>query len=217
MATASVSAQSTDAAAFAALSGPPRPEHVPGLQPRVVVQLSRGMLAEALEYSLSRSCRLTPGCASDTQLIICDAAHLADPAPPAARRILLAEPPLPPAAKILQAGVAGIVMLAEADLNQLLKVIDTVAAGFACLPYEIQRELLGQALQPPRQLSASLTVREAEVLALVAENLANKQIARRLHISIMTVKNHLHNIYEKLGVTGRREAVELTMHRGADS
>lgn len=53
-----------------------------------------------------------------------------------------------------------------------------------------------------------LTRRELEVLGLVAEGLANKQIARRLHISMYTVKNHIHNILEKTQTQTRYEAVE---------
>lgn len=53
-----------------------------------------------------------------------------------------------------------------------------------------------------------LTSREREVLELIAdERLGNKQIARRLGVSLYTVKNHVHNIIEKLGVQDRNEAV----------
>lgn len=48
-----------------------------------------------------------------------------------------------------------------------------------------------------------LSAREQEVMALVAKGLANKQIARRLHVSEGTVKLHLHNIYRKLGIKSR--------------
>lgn len=53
-----------------------------------------------------------------------------------------------------------------------------------------------------------LTAREREVLELIAdERLGNKQIARRLGVSLYTVKNHVHNIIDKLGVQDRNEAV----------
>ena len=51
-----------------------------------------------------------------------------------------------------------------------------------------------------------LTPREAEVVALVDRGLSNKQIAQRLHIGTATVKNHVHNILEKLHVSRRAEA-----------
>ncbi|MCA1705551.1 MAG: helix-turn-helix transcriptional regulator, partial [Actinobacteria bacterium] len=52
---------------------------------------------------------------------------------------------------------------------------------------------------------ASLTQREQEVAALVAEGLTNPETAERLFITLATVKNHLSSIFLKLGVTSRRE------------
>ncbi len=51
-----------------------------------------------------------------------------------------------------------------------------------------------------------LTARQLEVLELVDEGLSNKEIAQRLHIGLPTVKNHIHNILEKLRVRNRRQA-----------
>jgi DNA-binding NarL/FixJ family response regulator len=59
-----------------------------------------------------------------------------------------------------------------------------------------------------------LTAREREVLQLVAEGLANKQIALSLNISEHTVKFHLSSLYAKLGVTSRTEAVRAGARRG---
>jgi DNA-binding NarL/FixJ family response regulator len=53
-----------------------------------------------------------------------------------------------------------------------------------------------------------LTARELEVLDLIAEGLSNKEIAKRLYLAIHTVKNHVHNIVEKLHVRSRFAAVE---------
>jgi NarL family two-component system response regulator LiaR len=52
-----------------------------------------------------------------------------------------------------------------------------------------------------------LTQREKEVLALLSKGRLYKQIAGELHISVETVKSHCHNIYEKLHVTTRPEAI----------
>lgn len=54
-----------------------------------------------------------------------------------------------------------------------------------------------------------LTARELETLSLMARGLRNKEIARALHITVQTVKNHVHNILEKLRVHRRRDAVRL--------
>lgn len=58
-----------------------------------------------------------------------------------------------------------------------------------------------------------LTVRELEILELVAEGLSNKEIAKKLIISLHTVKNHVHNILEKLEVSGRYAAVSYAYDR----
>jgi DNA-binding NarL/FixJ family response regulator len=62
--------------------------------------------------------------------------------------------------------------------------------------------------------SAHLTSRERDVLRLIAwENLSNKQIARRLHVSLYTVKNHVHNIIDKLNVSDRHGAAQMAQRR----
>ncbi|HBY93115.1 MAG TPA: helix-turn-helix transcriptional regulator [Chloroflexi bacterium] len=63
-------------------------------------------------------------------------------------------------------------------------------------------------------LDEPLTARETEVLQLLAQGLANKQIAAALQISEHTVKFHVSSIYAKLGVTNRTEAVGLGVRRG---
>jgi DNA-binding NarL/FixJ family response regulator len=54
-----------------------------------------------------------------------------------------------------------------------------------------------------------LTRREREVAALMREDLSNKEIATRLHIEVATVKNHVHNVLDKLQVHRRGEAARL--------
>jgi DNA-binding NarL/FixJ family response regulator len=77
---------------------------------------------------------------------------------------------------------------------------------------EFQR---GQATSGPRPESTNdLTVRELEVLELVADRLSNKEIAARLVISEHTVKNHLKNILSKLHLRSRREAADYGLARG---
>jgi DNA-binding CsgD family transcriptional regulator len=62
--------------------------------------------------------------------------------------------------------------------------------------------------------SDPLTVREREIVALVAEGLANREIAERLSISPRTVENHLAAVYDKLGVTSRTAAVRVAVRSG---
>ena len=71
---------------------------------------------------------------------------------------------------------------------------------------EIQRR---EILTQPR-----LTPRELEILALAAQGGSTPQIAGHLHLSAATVKTHLQNAYDKLGVTDRTAAVAVAMRRG---
>lgn len=54
-----------------------------------------------------------------------------------------------------------------------------------------------------------LTAREREVMELIAQGLSNREIASTLYITEKTVKNHINHLYAKLGVTARRQAIEL--------
>ena len=69
-------------------------------------------------------------------------------------------------------------------------------------------------IAPPIQSYGLLTAREVETISLLARGLRNKEIARALHITVQTVKNHVHNILEKLQVHRRREAVRLAYEMG---
>ena len=55
--------------------------------------------------------------------------------------------------------------------------------------------------------TAILTIREREVVTLIVAGLSNKELSQRLRVTEGTIKVHLHNIYEKLGVTGRRQLI----------
>lgn len=110
-----------------------------------------------------------------------------------------------------EAGVSGFVQL-EASLEELVRTIESVAKGEMLLTPRLASALFrhvatlaaGTAEQDPRL--ARLTKREREILWLIDEGLSNKQIARRLTISLPTVKNHVHSILEKLQVSRRAEA-----------
>jgi DNA-binding CsgD family transcriptional regulator len=69
-------------------------------------------------------------------------------------------------------------------------------------------------VEAPAHAAPPLTAREGEILRCVATGLQNKEIALRLNISLATVRNHIHNILEKLGVHSKLEAVSLAFRSG---
>ena len=87
------------------------------------------------------------------------------------------------------------------------------AAARGIAPQDVSRLLAAfgpsreVAARAPQPLVEPLTDRELEVLHLLAEDLSNREIGRRLFISLPTVKSHTRNIYGKLGVHSREEAV----------
>jgi two-component system NarL family response regulator len=68
--------------------------------------------------------------------------------------------------------------------------------------------------KPSAQRHDGLTRREVEILRLIASGFANKQVAVRLHISDKTVRNHVSNIYEKLDIGDRSQAVLYAVRKG---
>ncbi len=65
-----------------------------------------------------------------------------------------------------------------------------------------------------RAKAGSLTTREIEILCLIAEGLSNKEIAQELFLSLYTVKNHVHNILEKLPVSNRMQLMNYAFNNG---
>jgi DNA-binding NarL/FixJ family response regulator len=119
-------------------------------------------------------------------------------------------------AEALDLGAAGLVFKDSAPAS-LVEGVRQVAQGRTW----IERDTLVRALATGRRLAAgegtpeaSLTPRELELIRLAAEGLRNKEIASRLGITEGTVKIHLHNIYDKLGVDGRLELVLVAQHKG---
>ena len=94
-----------------------------------------------------------------------------------------------------------------ASADAIVAAVETAAAGLVVLPADALAEApqatAAGAVAPPE----ALTAREAQILALLAEGLVNKQIAARLGISRHTVKTHLAALFHKLGVSTRAEAV----------
>ena len=104
----------------------------------------------------------------------------------------------------LRAGADGY-LLKHAEPEDILDGIREVVRGGSPLDPAVARILLNTSRTriAPTEL---LTAREREVLILVEGGLNNRQIARRLDIAERTVKSHLHNIFQRLGVTHRTEA-----------
>ena len=104
----------------------------------------------------------------------------------------------------LDAGAIGY-LLKDAEPDELLRGIRAAARGDSPLAPKVASAVLRDRLDRDRP-EAELTVREREVLELIAQGLPNKQIALRLEISEKTVKAHLTKIYQAIDVTDRTQA-----------
>jgi two-component system nitrate/nitrite response regulator NarL len=110
-----------------------------------------------------------------------------------------------------EAGVAGYVSC-EASADELVAAIESVMRGESLCPPRtaalLFRRLALRAKAGQEQADdLSLTGREREIVVLIADGLSNKEIAQRLNVEVATVKNHVHNLLEKLDVTTRGQAV----------
>jgi DNA-binding NarL/FixJ family response regulator len=110
----------------------------------------------------------------------------------------------------LEAGATGY-LLKDAEPDELIRGIRAAARGEAPLAPKAARAVLDTRVRQP---SVRLSAREREVLALVAEGLPNKLVARRLGISEKTVKTHLTNVFQQIGVTDRTQAVLWAQRNG---
>jgi DNA-binding NarL/FixJ family response regulator len=117
----------------------------------------------------------------------------------------------------LEAGAAGY-LLKDVEPAELARAIRTAHAGEALIAPAAAARLLraissrADAPQPPPR--EQLTLREQEVLALIARGLANKRIALELGISEKTVKAHVGRVLAKLGVSDRTQAAVLAVREG---
>ena len=112
----------------------------------------------------------------------------------------------------VQAGAQGY-LLKGAPREQLFDAIRVVHGGGSLLQPAVASRLLKR-VQSGTERDNLLTAREIEVLRLLAQGQANKQIAARLRISERTVKFHVSSIFRKLSVTNRTEAVAAAAQRG---
>jgi NarL family two-component system response regulator LiaR len=112
---------------------------------------------------------------------------------------------------LLDAGASGYI-LKTAEGGDIVRAVRATAAGQSAIDPQVAPRLIARVMQPAPQ-SDGLTERELEVLRLAARGQTNKQIGAALHISDRTVQNHLANIYAKLGVASRTEAVTMGLQR----
>ncbi len=115
--------------------------------------------------------------------------------------------------KALRAGACGY-LLKRSSPQEILAAIREILQGGAPLTSAIARKLVAAFQEPvPADNGASpLSVREREILDLLAMGLANKEIGAKLNLSPFTVKNHLARVFEKLHVRCRTEAVMAYLH-----
>jgi DNA-binding NarL/FixJ family response regulator len=109
----------------------------------------------------------------------------------------------------------------KASSELLVKSIRKVHAGefwldrmtTADLIRKLAKKTSGAGARPGiREQSAALSQREREIVILVAQGFKNKEMAERMFISEQTVKNHLHNVFDKLGVSDRLELALYAIH-----
>ena len=114
----------------------------------------------------------------------------------------------------IKAGATGY-LLKDCTPEDLSRAIKTVHAGDTIMAPEIARKMLLTFEDAGQEPSApSLTERELEIITALAHGQGNKQIARGLHISEKTVRNHISNIYKKLHVYDRTQAVLYAIKEG---
>lgn len=112
-------------------------------------------------------------------------------------------------ARAVEAGATGY-LLKDSPREQLFDAIRAAVRGDSILSSAVAARVLARMRAPDDEI---LSGREIEVLAAVARGLANKAIAKHLHISEATVKTHLLHIFDKLGVSDRTAAVTSALER----
>jgi len=124
--------------------------------------------------------------------------------------------------RFVEAGVSGFI-LKDATIAEFTKTIRSVAGGEKVLPPILTGSLFSQIMDygvkklGPSNLiqSVRMTKREREIVELIAEGLANKEIAYKLNITVYTVKSHVHNILEKMALNTRVQ-IALQAHGTPD-
>jgi DNA-binding NarL/FixJ family response regulator len=115
----------------------------------------------------------------------------------------------------LKAGASGYV-LKDSTADAIVSSIIAVMSGEKVMASAVANRVLAMltGTTTPKEFYDGLTNREIEILKLLANGMANKQIAYHLKISEKTVRNHVSNTYEKLGIYDRSQAVLYAVRKG---
>jgi DNA-binding NarL/FixJ family response regulator len=115
----------------------------------------------------------------------------------------------------LKAGASGYV-LKDSEASAIVSSILAVMAGERVMASAVANRVLEMltGATTPKEFYDGLTAREVEILKMLATGMANKQIAYKLKISEKTVRNHVSNMYEKLGIYDRAQAVLYAVRKG---
>jgi DNA-binding NarL/FixJ family response regulator len=115
----------------------------------------------------------------------------------------------------LKAGASGYV-LKDSSPDAIVSSVVAVMSGERVMAGAVANRVLQMltGATTPKEFYDGLTNREIEILKLLANGMANKQIAYRLKISEKTVRNHVSNTYEKLGIYDRSQAVLYAVRKG---
>ncbi len=115
----------------------------------------------------------------------------------------------------LKAGASGYV-LKDSQASAIVSSILAVVAGERVMASAVANRVLEMltGATTPKEFYDGLTAREVEILKMLATGMANKQIAYKLKISEKTVRNHVSNMYEKLNIYDRAQAVLYAVRKG---
>jgi len=118
---------------------------------------------------------------------------------------------------LLEAGAAGY-LLKDVQIQEVINAIRALNAGESVLHPAVARKVLDHFVRTGIKVKASpfssLTEREIDVLRCAAKGLGNRDIAKELSLSVRTIQSHLRNIFNKLEVTSRMEAVLFGLKQG---
>jgi two-component system, NarL family, response regulator NreC len=122
--------------------------------------------------------------------------------------------------KMLRAGASGY-LIKDCSFEELVRAIRMVIANKIYLSSGIMQVVVKEYIRPPAYSysppSSNLTIRESEVLQLVAEGYSTSQIAKSLHVSVKTIETHRHNLLVKINTKGIAGLTKYAVREGLTS